>query len=90
MYVGMHWSNRVGREGDAVIMGGMNLVNSVEGSLHVPGRWFIAVRCQERVNCREIRTRGRGEPTDTTDKALVGGRTSKLSRRIFVIGGRSN
>ena len=71
-------------------MGGMNIVESVEGSLHVPGRWFIAVRCQERVNHREIRMRGHGEPTDTTNKALVGGRTSKLSRRIVVIGGRSS
>ena len=70
-------------------MGRMNVVKSVKGSLHVPDQWFIAIRCKEGGNGREIRTGGIGQPTDTTDEALVGDRTSKLSRRIVVISGRS-
>ena len=60
MDVGMHWSDRVGRKGDAVIMGGMNIVNSVKGTFHVADRGFIAVRCKEGVNGREIWTGGIG------------------------------
>jgi len=56
----MHWSNRVGRKGDAVIMGRMNIVRSVKGTLHVADRGFIAVRCKEGVNGREIRMGGTG------------------------------
>ena len=56
----MHWSDRVGRKGDAVIMGRMNIVKSGKGTFHVADRGFIAVRCKEGVNGREIWTGGIG------------------------------
>ena len=73
MDVGMHWSHRIGRKGDAIIMGRVNIVKSVKGSFHVANRRFVAIGGKKGVNGGKIRTCRAGEPTNTADQALVSG-----------------
>jgi hypothetical protein len=68
----------------------MDVVEGIKGGLHMADCRLVAIGCQERVDSREIRTRGGGQPTNTADEALVGGCTAKLSRRIILIRRWSN
>jgi hypothetical protein len=54
--IGMHWGNVVQGECDAVIVGGMDIVEGVQCRLHVTSHQFIGVGRKKRVNRGEVRT----------------------------------
>ncbi len=74
----------MGREGNAVVVGGVDIIEGVEGGFHVVSGRSMIVGREEGVNGSKIRACVSGKPTNATDKTLVGFPVSNLSRRHIV------
>jgi hypothetical protein len=75
---------------NAVVMGGMNIMKGVQGSLHMPSRWFIAVRGKKGMNCDEVRASQVSKPTDAANETLICFFATLESRRGVVLRRFSN
>jgi hypothetical protein len=69
---GVHRGNVLRCKGYPIIMGGMDVVECVEGHLYMPNQRFVVVQQQERMDCHKIRTSGAREPANTSNQALLG------------------
>jgi hypothetical protein len=63
----MHRGDVLRCKGYLVIMGGMDLVECVEGCFHMPNQSFVVVRQQERMGRCKIRTSGARKTTNTSN-----------------------
>ena len=63
-----------------VVVGGVNVMKDIEGSLHVTRSWLVGVGRKEGMGRGEIGASSRRQPTDATNEALIGLFTSELRR----------
>jgi hypothetical protein len=77
-------------ESNAIVMGGVNVMKSVESGFHVAWRRLTAVWSEEGVSGGNVRASGAGQPTNASNQTLICFRTPNLSRRIIRVFRRCN
>ncbi len=59
-------------------------MKGIQGSLHMPNRWLIAVRGKKGMNCDEVRSSQVSKPTDAANETLIRFFVTLESRRGIV------
>jgi hypothetical protein len=90
VFVTMHRSHQSRSERYTVVMCRVDIVECIEGRLHMAKGWLVTVRWKKGVNGWEVKSCRMRRPSNTTNETLIGLFATNLSRQIVVIGRRSD